>query len=271
MDLATFGRLVRGAEQEIDLGRAALAIAGIEHPRLAPERYLAELDGLARRSGLDGGAGRDALERLCRFLFEEEGFRGNAARYYDPRNSCLNDVLDRKLGIPITLSVVLLEVGRRVGLTLSGVGLPGHFVVGAELAGGQVLVDPFNGGAVLSPEGAAAVVERALGRRVELAQQHFVACGKRQILIRMLRNLRTIYAKQGDWPKALAVVDRLLLLDAEAPIHRRDRGTVLVKLGRLAEGAADWQWYLTASPRALDAEGFRRELRRVRQDLASLN
>lgn len=271
MDLATFDRLVRGPDRDIDLGRAALAIAGIEHPELAPQPYLATLDGLARRSGLGGAGGRNALDRLCRFLFDEEGFRGNAAQYYDPRNSCLNDVLDRKLGIPITLSVVLLEVGRRVGLTLAGVGLPGHFVVGAELGGEQVLVDPFNGGAVLSPKGAAAVVERALGRRVELAQEHFAPCGKRQILIRMLRNLRTVYVKQGDWPKALAVVDRLLLLDGEAPIHRRDRGTVLVKLGRLAEGAADWQRYLIASPRAVDAEGFRRELRRVRQDLGSLN
>lgn len=272
MELETFGRLVRGPELHIDLARVALAIARIEYPELSPDGHLAQLDRLAERSGARGMSdGRKALDRLCRSLFEEEGFRGNAARYYDPRNSCLNDVLERKLGIPITLSLLMIEVGRRAGLTLAGIGLPGHFVVGAQLGGGQVLLDPFNGGVVLSPAGAATVVARALGRPVELTQEHFASCGKRQILIRMLRNLRTIYAKQEDWAKALAVVDRLLVLDGEAPIHRRDRGTVLVKLGRLAEGAADWQRYLTTSPEALDAEGFRRELRRVRQDLASLN
>jgi regulator of sirC expression with transglutaminase-like and TPR domain len=133
--LREFRDLVQVAE--IDLAGAALAVARIEYPDLAPERSLARLDGLAVRSAAAKiGDRRRALERLCGFLFDEAGFRGNADDYYDPRNSCLNDVLDRRLGIPITLSVLVMEVGRRVGLEIQGIGLPGHFCVGARVGNG---------------------------------------------------------------------------------------------------------------------------------------
>jgi regulator of sirC expression with transglutaminase-like and TPR domain len=154
---------------------------------------------------------------------------------------------------------------------VEGIGLPGHFVVSAHVGAREVLIDPFNGGSVLTLEGAAEVASRALGRPVQLAEAHWAPCTKRQILVRMLRNLKTIYAKRETWDKALDIIDRLLLLDADSPIHLRDRGTVLVKLGRLHQGAAEWERYLTRYPNAQDAEGFRRELRRVRQDLASRN
>src|SRR2546430_14052765 len=137
---------------EIDLAAAALAVARIEYPDLAPERSLAKLDDLAARSRVPKrGDGRRAVARLRDFLFEEQGFRGNADDYYDPRNSCLNDVLDRQLGIPITLAVLTMEVGRRVGLDIAGVGLPGHFIVSAAVGGRSVLLDPFHGGAVPPP------------------------------------------------------------------------------------------------------------------------
>jgi regulator of sirC expression with transglutaminase-like and TPR domain len=271
-DLAAFQELARADEGGLDLGRAALAIARIEHPGLSVERELARLDALAARSAAAGAPdARTALERLLAFLFEEEGFRGNAAEYYDPRNSCLNDVLDRKLGIPITLSVLLMEVGRRVGLDVEGVGLPGHFIVSATLGGRRIFLDPFHGGAVLTPAQAAEVAARAVGRPVKLADAHWAPCGKRQILVRMLRNLKGIYARREDWPRALAVVDRLLALDAESPVHLRDRGTVLVRMRRLHEGAAAWDRYLRRFPNAQDADGFREELRRVRQKIGSLN
>ncbi len=127
--LREFGDLVRSPEPALDLSRGALLIARIEHPELDSSRELARLDALAACSGASAlGGPRARLERLRAFLFEEERFRGNAENYYDPRNSCLNDVLDRKLGIPITLSVLMMEVGRRLGLSIFGVGLPGHFV-----------------------------------------------------------------------------------------------------------------------------------------------
>ena len=257
---------------EIDLAGAALAVARIEHPDLVPEPSLARLDELAARSTAAKIADRRrAIERLCDFLFDETGFRGNADDYYDPRNSCLNDVLDRRLGIPITLSVLLMEVGRRVGLEILGIGLPGHFCAGARLGGEIVLLDPFGGGRRLERREAEAIASRAVGREVELTDAHFVPATKAQIVVRMLRNLQGIYARREDWGKALAVIDRLLVVEADAPMHVRDRGTVLVKLGELHRGASEWERHLTRYPQARDAAAFKEELRRVRQTLAERN
>lgn len=271
-DLAAFQQLAAGDERHVDLGRAALAIARIEHPHLRVEHELARLDDLAVRSAAaKAGDPQATLDRLRAFLFEDEGFRGNADEYYDPRNSCLNDVLDRKLGIPITLSVLTIEVGRRVGICVDGVGLPGHFIVSATLGGRRIFLDPFNRGAVLTPAQAEEVASRAVGRPVKLGEGHWAPCAKRQILVRMLRNLKGVYARNEDWVRALAVVDRLLVLDADSPVHLRDRGSVLVRLSRLHEGADAWDHYLRRFPNAPDADTFREQLRKVRQKLGSLN
>jgi regulator of sirC expression with transglutaminase-like and TPR domain len=270
--LSEFRDLVGLREDALDLGLGALLIARVEHPTLSLSHSLLRLDQLATASGV--ARVQDplkALHRLREFLFEEEGFRGNADEYYDPRNSCLNDVLGRRLGIPITLSLVVMEVGRRVGLDVVGVGLPGHFVVRAQVGTEPVLLDPFDGGAVLTHERAASLVARALGRQVPLTEAHFAPCGKRQILTRMLMNLRGIYCRRAEWDKALAIFDRLLVLDDQCAPHVRDRGTVLAKLGHLHRAASDWERYLTARPEADDAENVRQQLRKVRQRLASLN
>jgi len=268
--LHEFRDLVQVAE--IDLAGAALAVARLEYPDLAPERSLAQLDGLAARSAAAKiGDRRRAVERLCGFLFDGAGFRGNADDYYDPRNSCLNDVLDRRLGIPITLSVLVMEVGRRVGLEIQGIGLPGHFCVGARVGDELLVLDPFGGGRRLGRDEAEAIVSRVVGRPVELTDTHFVPATKVQIVVRMLRNLQGIYARREDWAKALAVIDRLLVVEADAPMHVRDRGTVLVKLGELHRGASEWERYLTRYPQARDAAAFKEELRRVRQTLAERN
>jgi len=270
-DLAAFQRFT-GRDEHLDLGRAALAIARIEHPDLSVEAEVARLDELAARSAAARTGDRQAaLDRLLAFLFKEEGFRGNAEEYYDPRNSCLNDVLDRKLGIPITLSILTIEIARRVGIEVEGVSLPGHFIVSASLGARRIFLDPFNRGAVLTPAQAEEVASRAVGRPVKLAEEHWAPCAKRHILVRMLRNLKGIYARQEDWTRALAVVDRLLVLDADSPVHLRDRGSVLVRLGRLHEGAAAWDRYLQRFPGAQDADTFREQLRKVRQKLGSLN
>lgn len=270
--LREFGEIVRTPEPALDLARGALLIARVEHGALDSLRELARLDELAGRSGAGGlGEPRARLARLRAFLFEEEGFRGDAENYYDPRNSCLNDVLDRKLGIPITLSVLMMEVGRRLGLAIAGVGLPGHFVVRAEVGGEGILLDPFNAGAPLSVSAAAEVAARAVGRPVRLVAEHFTAVTKVQILTRMLLNLEAIYVRAEAWEKALAVVDRLLILEPRAPRHGRDRGALLVKLGRLLAAAEEWERYLGRYPNAEDAAALRRRLRGVRQRLASLN
>ncbi|MBI4590936.1 MAG: tetratricopeptide repeat protein [Candidatus Rokubacteria bacterium] len=245
----------------------------MEYPELEIREYLDRLDRLAAQTKAAGWE-RDPLRRLHRlreFLFEEQGFRGNAEPYYDPRNSFLNDVLDRRLGIPITLSLVLIEVGRRLGLAIHGIGLPAHFIVGFQTQDGCVLLDPFSGGAMLTPEACQEVVSRALGRPVELQDQHFVPVTKRQFLVRMLNNLKAIYFQQEAWDKALGVVERLVLLDPENSCETRDRGVVLLKLGELRRAAQDWETYLGQRPEAPDAESVRSRLRRVRQALAALN
>ncbi len=228
--LQAFAETVRLPESELDLGRAALAIAEIEHPGLSPEPYLARLDELALRSGVAREpAGRARLDRLSAFLFEQEGFRGNADDYYDPRNSCLNDVLDRRLGIPITLSVLMLEIGRRVGLAVAGIGLPGHFVVGAQMGGAVVVVDPFRGGRTLTREDAGSLVSRVVGRPMNLTEAHFAPASKREIITRMLLNLKGIYARRQNWGKVLAVLDRLLIVDGDNRAHASERGTALAR------------------------------------------
>ena len=270
--LRDFTDLVRAPEHEIDLTLGTLALARVEYPDLIASHHVKALDELAARSGT---AGVDdplrALHRLREFLFDEEGFRGNADDYYDPANSCLNQVLERKLGIPITLSVLMIEVGRRVGLRVHGVGLPGHFVVSADVGTESVLLDPFDGGTLLTQETAAEVVSRAVGRRVTLTAEHFAPVGKRTILARMLANLKSAYVRREEWAKSLAIVDRLLVLDGPASTFVRDRGSLLIKLGDLLRGAAAWERYLRANPQASDADKVKRDLRRVRQRIASLN
>jgi regulator of sirC expression with transglutaminase-like and TPR domain len=270
--LKPWADLVRGPEPEIDLALAALELARVECPDLIAANHLRCLDELAARSGASAVEDRvRALHRLREFLFDEEGFRGNADDYYDPANSCLNLVLERKIGIPITLSVLMIEVARRVGLHVQGVGLPGHFVVSATVGSESVLLDPFDGGTVLTHETAADVVARALGRRVPLTADHFAPVTKRQILGRMLLNLKGTYVRREEWAKGVAVVDHLLVLDGQRSVHVRDRGSLRVKLGHLLQGAADWERYINAHPQATDCDKIKRELRRVRQRLATLN
>ena len=259
--LRSFGELARMPQQAIDLGLGALLIAQIEHPDLVPKAELARLDALAARVGTGD------VHRLRRFLFEDEGFAGNADDYYDPRNSCLNDVIDRRLGIPITLSILVMEVGRRVGLAVEGVGLPGHFMAAAD----GVLFDPFNRGAVVSRAEAGDVVARVLGRPVPLEEGHFAPVPKPQILVRMLANLRSVYVDREAWTKARAVMEHLMLLDPESPGHVRDYGTILMKEGDFARGAAQWERYLALHPGARDAERVKAQLTEIRRAIASLN
>ena len=187
-----FAAAVSRPDGQIELARAALIIAKSEYPD-PRRRGLSRPARCARRRARTSRAIGDPLGQLHRLrecLFEEEGFSGNSEDYADPRNSYLNDVLDRRLGIPITLSLVLIEVGRRLGLEMEGIGLPGHFITGARVDGEQVLLDPFNRGAILTAEGCREVVARALGQPVELGPEHFAPVTNRQFLARMLRTSR---------------------------------------------------------------------------------
>ncbi|OGK84053.1 MAG: hypothetical protein A2X52_08400 [Candidatus Rokubacteria bacterium GWC2_70_16] len=264
---------VERPEQEIDLARAALVLARMEYADLDIGAYLGRLGELAARAeaGCRKCTDLNLLHCVREYLFAEVGFAGNRDAYSDPRNSFLNDVLDRRLGIPITLSLLLIEVGRQLGLPMEGIGLPGHFVAGVRLGEEQLLLDPFNGGAILTPDACADLVARALGRRVRLTDADFAPVTKRQLLARMLRNLKAIYWQRGEWDKAVQTVDRLLVLEPAAGGEWRDRGNALASLGEFRRGLADWERYLTDFPNAPDGEKVRGHLRRVREKLAQLN
>jgi Uncharacterized conserved protein len=251
----------------------ALAIARWEYPRLDADAYLERLDGLAR--SVDGvRRSPDALGRLHRlreYLFVEQGFTGNRDDYYDPRNSFLNDVLDRRQGIPITLSLVLMEVGKRLGLAIEGIGLPGHFIAGARLDDSQILLDPFNGGALVTPEECEELVGSVVGRPVTLRPEHYAPVSGRQLLTRMLANLKGAYWRRQEWDRVVGAIDRLLVLDPKAAGEWRDRGVAWSNLGEVRRGLGDWERYLTEFPDAEDHETVKGHLRRARQKLAQLN
>ena len=271
--LREFAELTGRPDGRVDLARAALAIARWEYPGLAVDAYLERLDALAR--GVDGArrstdpVGR--LHRLREYLFVEQGFAGNREDFYDPRNSFLNDVLDRRQGIPITLSLVLMEVGKRLGLAVEGIGLPGHFIAGARLGDSQILLDPFNAGALLTPEACEKLVGRALGRKVALKPENFAAVTRRQFLARMLANLKSIYWQREAWDRVVGVIDRLLVLDPKAAGEWRDRGLAWSNMGEIRRGLVDWERYLTEFPNAADHEAVKGHLRKARQKLAQLN
>ncbi|HEX6939276.1 MAG TPA: transglutaminase-like domain-containing protein [Longimicrobiales bacterium] len=261
-----FAALVLRPEAEVDLAAAALQIAAEEYPQLVAGPYLHRLDVLAERVRDrlgDETAPLIVLQELNRVLFEEEGFRGNAEAYYDPRNSFLNDVLDRRAGIPISLSLVYLEVGWRLGLPLAGVGLPGHFLVRYEGEVVRLLLDPFDGGRLRFEDQAQELLDRVYRGQVRLQPEFLEATGKKGVLVRLLKNLKAIYLNAREDKKALAAIERILLIRPTAVGELRDRGMLLARAGRLGEAIADLESYLSSAPEAPDARRVRSMIERL--------
>jgi regulator of sirC expression with transglutaminase-like and TPR domain len=248
-----FAELV--ARAEVPLAEAALALAEEEYPGLPAAAYLARLEELAAMVAARRGERRDAattLRLLRSVLFQELGFRGNSASFYDPRNSFLNEVLDRRLGIPITLSIVFMEVASRLGLPLQGVPFPGHFLVKYASGGREVFIDAFHGGELLSADECLARFRPGLQGEADL--RWLQAASARQILARMLQNLKHIYIEAGDDVRTLWAVDRMLVLAPDDPLQRRDRGLVEARLGATAAALRDLDFYLEASKATPEAE-----------------
>ena len=256
------------------LAEGALWIAAEAYPGLDVRHWLGRLDALGRRAAErvtpDMAVDAAALA-VSRFLFEEEGFRGNAEDYYDPRNSLLNDVLERRLGIPISLSAIYLAVAAGAGLEAAGVGLPGHFIVRAERRGRHCFLDPFNGGTLLDRDGCEALVARMRPGAGSLDPRWLAPVNTRQVLVRMLANLKGVYSVLGDWTRALAASERILLLVPDALEEMRDRGMLHARLGQASGALRDWEAYLQGAPGAPDAAMVRGRLRALRQALASRN
>ena len=227
--LEEFTALATAPGGAIPLDRAALLIARCRFPNLDVEAQLRVLDGLAR--GADGVMGdeRDPLyacNALSQFLFDEAGFRGNEDDYYDPSNSYLSEVLARRTGIPISLSLLYIEVGRRLNLPLVGIGMPGHFLVKHQEVD-DLFIDPFYGGILLSQEESARRLQEVTGGRIEWRPEHLRPVENRAFLARLLRNLKVIYLQRQEYSEALMVLDLLVALLPEDEIERRDRQAVL--------------------------------------------
>ena len=262
------------AEEPLDLARAALAVAREEYPDLDEGKYLRVLDRMADgvQSGLPAGATVERrVGRINTHLFHELGFAGNHADYYDPRNSFLNDVLDRRLGIPLTLSIVYMEVGRRCGLQVDGVGFPGHFLCKVRLQGGELVVDPFHRGQLLGVDDLKKLLASAVGEKVKFDPRLLQPAKAREILLRMLQNLRGLYQQRDDIPRALSAVDRILLLAPEDARALRERAQLYEKLGGSAAAAADLEKVLQLEPGAPDAGALRAQVLRLRGTSEYLN
>ena len=264
-------------DDDIDLAEAALLVAAEEYPELDLPGYLAQLDALAetlrRRLAPDLPVPQQ-IEALNRYLFEELGFRPNPADYYDPRNSFLNDVLDRRLGIPLTLSIVYIEVGRRLGLPLSGVSFPGHFLVRCAVSGGMVIIDPYSSGISLSIEDLRERLKLLKGDDVPSEEQVAAMLGaaaKSDVLVRMLRNLKAIYANRGDLERALSCSQRILLIAPDNADELRERAALYLQLECFQAAIADFERYLERSPDAADAQEVREQLVELRRNAPRLN
>jgi len=255
------------AQEPIDLARAALAIAREEYPQLDESRYLRALDGFSHQvlRGLPAGASAERrVGRLNAVLFHELGFAGNQGDYYDPRNSFLNEVIDRRSGIPITLSLVYLEVGRRCGLRVDGVSFPGHFLCKVSLDEGELIVDAFNRGQLLGLAELKRRFASAVGDAARFDPRLLRAARPKEILARMLQNLRSIYLERDDLPRALSAVDRQLLLQPDDVRVLRDRARLCEQLGGAEAAAADLETVLHLDPDAGDAAALRARVDRLR-------
>lgn len=256
-----FAALVTGDEGPLDLAEGALWISAEENPGLEVEGWMAHLDALAaelapRLAALPGGPGADLarLDLLCRFLFDEKGFRGDCEDYYSPDNSLLDRVLERRRGIPITLALVLMEVGRRVGVPLLGVGFPGHFLV-RHARHQELLLDPFSGGRLVSHDDCRELLARVCGD-LPFHPRLLRPVSHRCMLQRVLTNLRAIYRARGELGRTLSVLDRILLLTPDDAVHLRERGLLRLRCGDLA-GVEDLARYLEVEPEAPDRDALR--------------
>lgn len=258
-----FRQAVDRGEDKVDLGRAALTIALTDYPDLDIGAYLARIEQLAVEVTARCDAGGEVYQWLAALnyvLFHQHGFRGNSNDYYDPKNSFLNEVIERRTGIPITLSVLYMEVAQRVGLALEGIGFPGHFLVKLPQNGTDIVIDPFHQGEIKSRDDLARMLGGLYGGVVEIRDEFLKPAGKKEILKRMLGNLKGIYAKVNDLVKLLSVLDQAIILEPGAVDEIRDRARVYLRLECFAQARADFDAYLRLAPEAPDAQEVREQL-----------
>ena len=246
-----------------DLAAPALAICALEYPSLDPTRYVQELDRMGadvsrRIRGGTAGIPEEAVRAINEYLYDEQGFHGNREQYDDPRNSCLNEVIDRRTGIPISLAVVYIEVARRAGVRVDGVNFPGHFLLRVPACGSLAassgeffIVDPFHGGAILNETDCRQLLRQHVGDEATFDAGLLAPATRQQIVTRMLVNLKRLYVRMRSFPQARFVSDLLLAVDPAAISELRDRGLLAYHLQDFAAALRDLESYLRLLPRRL--------------------
>ena len=272
-----FAALVRSEidDDRIDMLRAALTFARIEYPGLDIERYVRQVEELTARVAAripDTGDPAQSIAAVNHVLFQEEMFRGNTVDYYNPRNSFLNDVLDRRLGIPITLAALYMEIGRRVSFPLFGVGMPGHFLLKHYDAGGDsFLIDAFDRGLVLSEDDCQKKLNQIYSGQLSLRPEFLLPVTRRQMLTRMLNNLKVIYLERRNFRRAVQVVDLILVIYPRSPEDVKQRAVLRYNLDDFRGALDDFEEYVKMSPDASDAEEIRQITLSIRRSMAKMN
>ncbi len=261
-----FYQEVTQPDEQIDLAKAALYIAQEEYPELQPAEYINALDTMAAEVQELLPAQQYPLrivQSINQYLYDDLGFTGNKTDYYDPKNSFLNEVIDRRTGIPITLALVYLEIARRIDFPMVGVGMPGHFLIRPDVPQMELFVDVFNRGEIMFPEDCQERISQIYGQPVTLQPEFLEPVTPRHFLVRLLSNLKIIYLRREELEKALAAVERILLLFPGMPGELRDRGLICYQLGRWVAAIADFETYLAKVPDADDAPVIRRLLKQL--------
>lgn len=270
----TFQQLVTLPDNAIPLAEASLLMACEEYPQLEVRPYIDQLDHIANmvQRRLRGTIEPvEIIEKINTVLFLRFGFRGNTENYYDPRNSFFNDVLDRHVGIPITLSVLYLEICRRLNLPIYGVGMPGHFIVKYANRAEEFFLDPFNQGEILTRQDCWKRIQSVYGDRIEYDERLLEPTTNRQILARMLNNLKIIYLKAHAFDKGLAIIEMMLMADPHDIEQYRDRGLLRLQLRQFAGASRDLQHYLRNAREASDREEIENHLKELRRIQAMMN
>jgi regulator of sirC expression with transglutaminase-like and TPR domain len=265
--------LLLGSSSEPELDLAALQIATIEYPEISPGTFVELLDSYARELGArlaPGADGEEFIHLTNEYLFEELGFQGNQQEYYHPANSCLNEVLTKRVGIPISLSVVYMEIARRLGRTVHGIGLPGHFIVQYEDEDVTAFIDPFHAGRLMFDTECYDLAREITGLDVSVDPSVLRPVSKRHILVRMLNNLRSVYLQREEPMKAVEVLSLLIQADPGSPEEYKQRGVCLAQVHRFEQSRSDLETYLRLSPDAADREAVIQQIDRINRYLAAL-
>jgi regulator of sirC expression with transglutaminase-like and TPR domain len=275
--IQAFATLVRTEieDERVDILRAALTFSRIHEPALDVEHYVQRVDELAARVAAKIEDPDDPVQIIAALndvLFREEVFRGNTVDYYSPRNSFLHHVLDRRLGIPITLALVYMEVARRVGFQLFGVGMPGHFLLKHyDVDGHAILIDAFERGSIVTEDDCRQKLNSIYSGQVALQPEFLLPVTRRQMLTRMLNNLRSIYLSQRDFRRAVQVVDLILVIYPRSPEDMKQRAVLRYNLNDFRGALSDFEEYVKMSPDASDAEEIKQTALSLRRSMAMMN